>query len=232
MVGQFCLAVLIEDGLPEQTGNGLRFGGQHGGLIHHADTLQITERVETGRVFVAESIEEEIGAGFSPDDPGKVFGFAHIAHNHGGSIPAGAGKRGPHFLVIPFAVYDHGIPVPTNSLTLVPDLLDKRACRVIGHGVDPVFGQLALDVERGAEGWNDHYVIGGELLERNQLFAGGRPQETHAGCPQIAVHARIVNHLRKQENAPSGILLQCAPGNVDSMLDTEAKPEMPGDLEA
>ena len=120
---------------------------------------------------------------------------------------------------------------PADLATLVPDLFNEGARRVVGVRVDTALLQLRLNLQRGAKGRHDHQIVTFELRPGNELLAACRPDESHSFRLQIGVYVRIVDHLRQQEDPPPRILVQCVVGDLDGVLDTVAESEMTSQFE-
>ena len=212
-------------------GDGLGFRGQHRGLVHHTDALQILQRIEVRRGPLAEDFCEPCDRLFTQDDPAQQLRFIHVLDDHRGRTGGGMAESGARFFVCGFAMDHHGVVLCTELRAAFPHLLHERASGVVLQRIDADGLQPSLRLQRGAEGGDDHDVVRSQFVPIHQHGAVGVLDEPQAVALQIGVHLRVVDHLAQQEDPFAGVLLDGLVADLDGVLHAVAEAEVPGEHE-
>ncbi len=85
-----------------------------------------------------------------------------------------------------------------------------------------------FNLQCGAERGNDHHVISGDLLPRDELGTLCIHDELNTATFEVAVHFLVVDHLAKEVNIFSNALLQRLIADLNGIFYSVAKAEMPG----
>lgn len=82
-----------------------------------------------------------------------------------------------------------------------------------------------FNLQRGAKGWNDHYVIFCEFLPGNKLGSIRIHNEPDTPGFKIRIYFLIVNHLAQEINVFASGFFECPIGDFNGIFNaiTEAK---------
>ena len=225
-VAEVCSAAAIAlcHGLTQQVLNGLCFAAQHGGLVRHADALEVLQRIEA-RAYCSTEGGEKFGRVAAIDHVvGHFAGLLEIQHDHkmSGSItaqsPRGCGSR---LLMCGLAMNDRSDPLGGILPDAFPDAHHISAGCIYDlatmslHCVD--YGHL------GSECWHNDDIISFQVLQVRIGRVCG--EMLNAERIHLGIHIRVVNDFTQKKNPLVGKNLPCRIGQIDGPLNAVAKTE-------
>ena len=151
----------------------------------------------------------------------------HVLDDQGMARPTGVAEGRPCLFMLRFAVDDDGVIRRCELVRTLPHLLHEWAGGVVRRDVHPNRFKLRFDFQRGSKCRDQHHIVRPQFAQRREGIALGVLQKSNALGRQVCIYLRIVNHLAKQKDALSGVLLQGAVGDFNRVFDPETKPKMP-----
>ena len=207
----------------------LGFATEHGGLVRHANGIEVLIGIEARGIGTFEPFEK---LGLVPpldDVVADVVGFVQVVNHEimTGAEGGGLGSRGLGLLMLGFAVDDAG----HRFTRILPDPFPD-AHHITARGVDQ---QAALGFEflpglnLGSKRRNDHHIVRFQLIHLGRTRLGGNRHDSHVA--DLVVDLRVVDDLAKQvngarwrEDAARGV------SQVDRAFNAVTKAEFLGQL--
>ena len=162
---------MTDHGLFQEIGNGLSVGCQLRRLIHYADTLQVFFYLKSFGVASFEIHIKFLGRFLARYTFGQYRCIFQIIQYDGRCTGCGMGESRFGLLMFWFAMDHDTVTFGSDLLTSVPNFFYKRTGSIVFLYGYSFVAQKSLHFQCGSEGRNDHNVVAGHGLERDQLFA-------------------------------------------------------------
>ena len=167
MIGNVGRPVFFDGRLSQNLHHLPGFSGQHGGLVDHAEFLEMDQRIEPRCALVPEMMVE-IGQGtLFNHDLRQYPGLGGVEHHHHIAVLTAVGKGGPGLFVGILSVDDQRMPLLAELTAPVPHFFDKRAGGVVLIGIHAPLLKPFLNLDGGAESRHYHNILFSKRFDRD-----------------------------------------------------------------
>ncbi len=176
----------------------LGFAAQHGGLIGHADGLQMDVRIKPRRVGALELLQKFLLVPAMDDVIANVVRLLQIINDKimARAVGGGLGGGGLGFLVLGLAVDDAGDAFLGILADAFPDAHHVAASGV--HQFAAFGDEFFLRVHLRAEGGNDDHVPGVQTAQFLLARLGGNDLDAHVA--NLVIDLRVMDDFAQQIN--------------------------------